>query len=118
MLLLDTATNKLFPNVTETQLLSAALVLKFHVIQSGLVITRVLEPLFRTATNKLFPYATEIQLPSKPVALRVQFIPFGLVITLVPGPIATNKPTLLGVPYATVRQSLFAALVLAVKFTD
>ena len=56
----DTATNVLFPNVTDVQKLLAAAVLSTHVIPSRDVITLPL-PVAATATNVPLPYAMLFQ---------------------------------------------------------
>ena len=55
----DTATNRLFPKVTEYQSLSAAAVRDVHVIPLEEVMTRAPGPEKDTATKILFPKATE-----------------------------------------------------------
>lgn len=74
--LAETATNVLFPKVTEFQLLSVADVRDVHVTPSGLVMTRLPVPLLETATNRPLPYVAENQLLSLAEEQGVHDVPF------------------------------------------
>ena len=66
-----------------------------QVTPSGLVITRLPDPVVLTATKSPFPYVTLDQLLSDAEVREVQVTPSELVITRLPDPVvltATNNP--------------------------
>ena len=73
--LLETATNRPLPKVTESQTLSAALTLIVQLIPSGDVMTLLPVPVLATATNRSLPNIIERQLLSAALTLIFQLIP-------------------------------------------